>query len=409
MTPELHDCRFLRAARREPTDTTPIWIMRQAGRYLPEYRAVRSRVSFLELCKRPALAAEVTLTAQDVLGVDAAILFADLLPILEPMGFKLEYTPKDGPVIHNPVREPADLARINELRDPEELGFVFETIGLVRKDLPTKIPLLGFAGAPFTLASYAIEGGASRDFARTKRLMYGCPELWDGLMRRLADSLVRYAARQVEAGCQGLQIFDSWAGCLSPADYREYVLPYTKSVFDRLPSGVPAIHFITGNPALLRLQREAGGSIMGVDWRVDLAEAWRTVGHDVAIQGNLDPVTLQSDLATIRRRATAVLEGAAGRPGHIFNLGHGVLPETDPNNVKALVELVHELGARTACERRRWAKHNEACRSHRRRHQRPGGGPPPDRAGGQRSRTDPSRPVRGRPAPGGRDPNRADR
>ncbi len=227
----------------------------------------------------------------------------------------------------------------------DELGFVFETVRLVRKNLPADIPLLGFAGAPFTLASYAIEGGGSRDFVRTKRIMYGCPELWDGLMRRLADSLVRYVARQIESGCQAVQIFDSWAGCLSPADYRDYVLPYTKSVFDRLPPDVPAIHFLTGNPALLRLQRQAGGSVVGLDWRVDLGEAWQSVGYDVAVQGNLDPVVLQADLPTLKGQAKAVLEAAAGRPGHIFNLGHGVLPETDPNNVKALVALVHELGA----------------------------------------------------------------
>jgi uroporphyrinogen decarboxylase len=345
MTPELEQCRFLRAARREPTDTTPIWIMRQAGRYLPEYRAVRNKVSFLELCKRPELAAEVTLSAQQVLGVDAAILFADLLPILEPMGFQLEYTPGGGPAIHNPIRTQDDLSRVKALPNVDDLGFVFDTVRLVRKNLPPDIPLLGFAGAPFTLASYVIEGGGSRDFARTKRIMYGCPELWDGLLRRLADSLVIYLERQIEAGCQAVQIFDSWAGCLSPADYRDYALPYTKSIFDRLEAKVPTIHFLTGNPALLRLQRQAGGSVIGLDWRVDLGEAWKTVGHDVAVQGNLDPLVLQADLPTLKKQAKAILDAAAGRPGHIFNLGHGVLPETDPNNVKALVNLVHELGA----------------------------------------------------------------
>jgi uroporphyrinogen decarboxylase len=346
MTPELHESRFLRAARREPTDTTPIWIMRQAGRYLPEYRAVRGQVSFLELCKRPDLAAEVTLTAQDVLGVDAAILFADLLPILEPMGFELEYTPGDGPAIHNPLRTLDDLGRIRELANVEELGFVFETVRIVRKNLPANIPLLGFAGAPFTLASYAIEGRGSRDFAKTKGIMYGCRALWDGVMTRLADSLIKYLLRQIESGCQAVQIFDSWAGCLSPADYRDYVLPYSNRVFDGLPRDVPTIHFLTGNPALLPLQRAAGGSIIGVDWRVDLSDAWRAVGYDVAVQGNLDPVTLQADLTTMKSRAQAVLDGAAGRPGHIFNLGHGVLPETNPDNVKALVAFVHEQGVR---------------------------------------------------------------
>ncbi len=343
MTPELNDCRFLRAARRESVDTTPVWIMRQAGRYLPEYRSVRDKVSFLELCKRPDLAAEVTLTAQQALGVDAAILFADLLPILEPMGFQLEYTPGGGPKIHNPVRTADDLQRVRA-GDLDQLGFVYDTVRLVRKQLPANIPLLGFAGAPFTLASYAIEGGGSRDFARTKRLMYGCPDLWTGLMQRLVDAVVGYLERQIEAGCQAVQIFDSWAGCLSPADYRQYALPYTKRIFDRLPTHVPAIHFLTGNPALLSLQREAGGSVIGLDWRIDLAEAWSQVGSDVAVQGNLDPLVLQADLTTLKRQTRAVLDAARGRPGHIFNLGHGVLPETDPNLVKALVAMVHEMG-----------------------------------------------------------------
>ncbi len=344
MPPELQNSRFLRAARREPVDTTPVWIMRQAGRYLPEYRRVRDRVTFLELCKRPELAAEVTLTAQQALGVDAAILFADLLPILEPMGFQLEYTAGGGPKILNPVRGLDDLHRVRTC-DPNELGFVYDTVRLVRKQLPGNIPLLGFAGAPFTLASYAIEGGGSRDFARTKRVMYGCPELWSGLLDRLANSIVGYLERQIEAGCQAVQIFDSWAGCLSPTDYRQYALPYTQRVFARLPAHVPTIHFLTGNPALVELQRAAGGSIIGLDWRMDLADAWKRAGHDVAVQGNLDPLVLQADLATLKQQTQAVLDGAGGRPGHIFNLGHGVLPETDPADVKALVVMVHELGA----------------------------------------------------------------
>jgi uroporphyrinogen decarboxylase len=344
MTPELYDSRFLRAARREPVDTTPVWIMRQAGRYLPEYRSVRDKVSFLELCKRPELAAEVTLTAQQALGVDAAILFADLLPILEPMGFQLEYSAGGGPRIHNPVRTPEDLKRVREC-NLDELAFVYDTVRLVRKQLPAGIPLLGFAGAPFTLASYAIEGGASRDFARTKRVMYACPELWTGLLQRLADSVAGYLERQIEAGCQAVQVFDSWAGCLSPADYKQYALPYSKRIFDSLPVQVPAIHFLTGNPALLPLQREAGGSIIGLDWRVDLGEAWKRLGHDVAVQGNLDPVVLQADLATLMSQTRVVMDRAGGRPGHIFNLGHGVLPETDPAHVKALVAMVHEMGA----------------------------------------------------------------
>jgi uroporphyrinogen decarboxylase len=344
----LHKSRFLCACRREPVDTTPIWIMRQAGRYLPEYMAVRSRVSFIELCKTPTLAAEVTLTAQRVLGVDAAILFADLLPILEPMGLQLEYAQGEGPVIHNPVREAADVDRVVEI-DTATLGsleFVFETVRLVRRDLPGNIPLIGFAGAPFTLASYVIEGGGSRNYVSTKTLMYSDSGAWSALMNRLTASLIRYLNAQIDAGCQAVQLFDSWAGCLSPADYREFVLPYTKAIIAGLRPGVPVINFLTGNPALLPLCREAGGDVIGLDWRVDLADGWRTVGFDRGVQGNLDPVSLYADLPTLRRRAKAVLDAAAGRPGHIFNLGHGVLPDMNPDHVKTLVKMVHEMGQR---------------------------------------------------------------
>ncbi len=347
ITPELHDSRFMRAARLETTDTTPIWIMRQAGRYLPEYMAVRKTVTFLELCKRPDLSAEVTLTAQQVLGVDAAILFADLLPILEPMGFGLTYEKGEGPVIGRPVRSPEDVDRVRELENIDELGFVFDTVRLVRRDLPADIPLLGFAGAPFTLASYAIEGGSSKDFVRTKRFLYSHPQAWNNLMQRMSASLVRYLKGQIDAGCQAVQIFDSWVGCLSPSDYRQYVLPHTKAVIDALPDDVPVINFLTGNPALLPLQREAGGQVFGIDWRIDLKDAWQTLGHDVAVQGNLEPVSLFADLDTLRTRAQAVIDSAEGRPGHIFNLGHGVMPDMDPDNVKALVKMVHEMGART--------------------------------------------------------------
>ena len=345
LTPELHNSRFLRAARRETVDTTPVWLMRQAGRYMPEYMAVRKQVTFLELCKRPDLAAEVTLVAQQVLGVDAAILFADLLPILEPMGLELEYAQGEGPVIHNPLRKPSDVDRLRELEDVSELEFVFETVRRVRRDLPADIPLLGFAGAPFTLASYAIEGGGSRNYLHTKRLMYADPSAWTAILQRLAVSVARYLNAQIDAGCQAVQVFDSWAGCLSPADYRRYVLPWTKAVIDSLPDGVPVINFLTGNPALLPLTREAGGSIIGLDWRVDLREAWDMLGTDVAVQGNLDPVSLLADLPTLRERTQAVLAAAGGRPGHIFNLGHGILPETPVEHAKALVELVHESGA----------------------------------------------------------------
>ncbi|WP_231746603.1 uroporphyrinogen decarboxylase [Maioricimonas rarisocia] len=336
----------MRAARCEPTDTTPIWIMRQAGRYLPEYMSVRSQVTFLDLCKRPELAAEVTLTAREVLDVDAAILFADLLPILEPMGFHLEYQQGEGPVIHNPIIGADDIDRVRPVDRIEDLGYVFEAVRLIRSQLPADIPLLGFGGAPFTLASYAIEGGGSRNYAKTKTLMFGDEGAWKSLMERLVESLGKYLNAQIDAGCQAVQIFDSWAGCLAPADYRRYVMPYTKKLIDAIPDDVPVINFLTGNPALLPAQRDAGGQVIGLDWRVDLADAWETVGYDRAVQGNLDPMSLYADLDTLRARAKAVLDGAAGRPGHIFNLGHGVLPDFSPDKVKALVQMVHELGVR---------------------------------------------------------------
>lgn len=344
MTPELHQSRLMRAIRREPVDTVPVWLMRQAGRYLPEYMQVRSRVTFLELCTRPDLAAEVTLTAQAVLDVDAAILFADLLPILRPMGLELEYQAGEGPVIGNPLRSAQAVDAVREVSDIEEMDFVFETVRRVRADLPVDVPLIGFAGAPFTLASYAIEGGGSRHYVHTKSMMYGDHGAWTALMDRLVPTLVRYLTAQAEAGCQVLQLFDSWAGCLSPSDYRRYVLPHTRRLIEGLPEGVPVIHFLTGNPALLPLQREAGGDVQGLDWRVELADGWQSVGLDVAVQGNLDPVSLYADLGTLRERVTDVLAGAEGRPGHIFNLGHGLMPDMDPDRVKALVEIVHELG-----------------------------------------------------------------
>lgn len=342
LTPELRNSRFLRAARCEPTDATPVWIMRQAGRYLPEYMAVRSRVTFLELCKRPDLAAEVTLTAQQVLGVDAAILFADLLPILEPLGFHLEYQQGEGPVIHNPIAVAADVDRVRALDDPQALGFVYEAVRLIRRDLPRNIPLLGFAGAPFTLASYAIEGGGSRSYIRTKSLMWGDRGAWDALLSRLVDATAVYLREQIAAGCQAVQVFDSWAGCLSPDDYREYVLPHTRRLISLLPADVPIINFLTGNPALLPLQIEAGGQVLGVDWRVDLADVRRQAGPQRAVQGNLDPIVLYQDAATIRRHAERVLRSGGPRPGHIFNLGHGVLPDVPHESVKALVQMVHE-------------------------------------------------------------------
>ncbi|EDL57915.1 uroporphyrinogen decarboxylase [Gimesia maris] len=345
-TARYQNSRFMKAVRREPVDTTPIWIMRQAGRYLPEYMEVRNKVTFIELCKTPALAAEVTLTAQRVLGVDAAILFADLLPILEPMGLDLEYLKGEGPVIHNPIQDASQVDRLTDIADMDCLDFVFQAVKLIRADLPADIPLLGFAGCPFTLASYAIEGGSSKNYRRTKQMMYNDPSAWNALMNRFVDNLIVYLQRQIAAGCQAVQIFDSWAGCLSPEDYQQYVQPYTAKLVAGVQDHAPVINFLTGNPALLGLQRQAGGQVFGVDWRINLSDAWEIFGSDVAIQGNMDPIVLYAELPVLKQKAKAVLDAAAGRNGHIFNLGHGVMPDMNPDHVKALVEMVHELGTR---------------------------------------------------------------
>lgn len=348
-SPALENCRFLRAVRGEPTDTVPVWIMRQAGRYLPEYMAVREKVTFMELCKTPALAAEVTVTAQRVLGVDAAILFADLLPILEPMGFDLEYQKGEGPIIHNPLGRESDVAaavdRVRPIEDVSIFEYVFEAVRLIRKELAPDIPLLGFAGCPFTLASYAIEGGGSKNYIKTKTLMWTDRGAWDALLSRLVDSVARYLRAQINHGCQAVQIFDSWAGCLSPSDYREFVLPHTARLIAEVAPHAPVINFLTGNPALLGLQNEAGGNVLGIDWRVDLAEAKRLAGPGRAVQGNLDPIVLYADRKAIETQAGRVLD-AGGRRGHIFNLGHGVLPDVPHQSVKDLVKFVHERGSR---------------------------------------------------------------
>ncbi len=339
-----YDSPFMKACRREPCPVTPIWLMRQAGRYMAEYRQVRARTSFLELCKNPALCSEVMCTAVQRLGVDAAIIFSDLLPILEPLGLDLEFAHGEGPVIHNPVRAAADVDRVLELDSLEQLGFVMETVRQTRQDLPEDLPLIGFAGAPFTLASYIIEGGSSRNYLHTKTLMLCDPGAWRALMERLARAITRYLNGQIDAGAQCVQLFDSWVGCLGPDDYRRGVLPYMRQIIAGLTPGVPVINFGTGNPALLPLLAEAGGAVIGIDWRVRLDDAWRTVGHDRAVQGNLDPCVLLAGRDEIRRRAQEVLDQAGGRPGHIFNLGHGVLQQTPVEHAIALVEAVHELG-----------------------------------------------------------------
>ena len=313
---------------------------------MAEYRAIRARFSFLELCKNPEAATEVTLQPVEKLGVDAAILFADILLIVEPLGVGLTFGAGEGPVIERPVRGEADVARLAPVDVASALGFVFDTVGRVKKALAGRVPLIGFAGAPFTVASYIVEGGASRDYLHVKRLMYQAPAAWHRLMEILADATARYLNGQIAAGAEAVQLFDSWVGALAPSDYRAFVLPHMKALFAKLGPGTPAIHFGTGTAALLPLMREAGGDVIGLDWRVDLADGWRAVGHDVAVQGNLDPAVLLASPAYIRERARAVLVGAGGRPGHVFNLGHGIHKDTPVEHVKALVDIVHELSDR---------------------------------------------------------------
>jgi uroporphyrinogen decarboxylase len=340
------DCPLLRAARRRPTDFTPVWLMRQAGRYLPEYRALRERFGFLELCRNPEAAAEVTLQPVERLGVDAAILFADILLVVEPMGVGLEFAKGDGPVIHRPVRSLAAVERLHRVDPLEATPFVFETARRVCQALDGRVPLIGFAGAPFTVASYLIEGGASREFLHTKRLMYEEPEAWQTLLGMLAEVTAAYLNGQIDAGARAVQLFDSWVGVLSPDDYRAFVLPHSRALIHALRPGIPLIHFGTGTGALLPLMAEAGGAVIGLDWRVDLDEAWARLGPDVAVQGNLDPAVLLAPPARIRDSVRRILERAGGRPGHIFNLGHGVLPQTPVDHVIALVDSVHELSKR---------------------------------------------------------------
>ncbi len=337
----LRESVFLKACRREKIPYTPVWLMRQAGRYMKEYRLLRESVPFLELCRRPDLAAEVTVGAVERIGVDAAILFSDLLVVCEPMGFPVAYTKGDGPVITGPIRTPADVDRLRDL-DPAAVGYVLEGVRLSRAALPAGIPLIGFAGAPFTLASYLIEGEGSRHFTRTKSFMYSHPEAWHTLLARLAASIARYLAAQAAAGAQALQVFDSWVGCLSPDDYRRYVQPHVKTLFAGLPAGVPTIHFGTGTATLLPLMKEAGGTVIGLDWHVDLREAWDRLGPETVVMGNLDPAVLFAPPDAVRAAARNILDRAGGQPGHIFNLGHGILPGTPVDHVKALVTAVHD-------------------------------------------------------------------
>ena len=339
--------RFLRACRREPVDRTPVWFMRQAGRYMPEYRALREKHTLLELCRTPELAVEVTLQPVTALGVDAAILFSDLLLPLEPLGIPFDFVIGEGPLIEKPVRSAADIDALRRFEPREELRMVLAAIRLLKSALQG-LPLIGFAGAPFTLASYAIEGGHSTNFALTKRLMYEDAAAWHRLASLLADVVADYLTAQVESGVQAVQLFDSWVGALDEGDYREFVLPHTRRILHAVQElGVPVIHFGTGTGHLLAVQKEAGGTVIGVDWRTPLDEGWQRVGHGVAVQGNLDPTALFAPRERLLDRVDAVLRKAGGRVGHVFNLGHGILPGTPVENVKAVVEYVHECTFRT--------------------------------------------------------------
>jgi uroporphyrinogen decarboxylase len=341
-----NDSLFMRACRGQATERTPVWLMRQAGRYMAEYREVRSKQSFLELCRNPNLCSEVMCTAVDRLGVDAAIIFSDLLPILVPMGFDLEFVAGDGPVIHNPVRESEQVRLVKDLDHPEQLDFVYETVRRTRADLPQSIPLIGFAGAPFTLASYAIEGRGSRQYVHTKKLMRSGDGGWERLMEKLSLAITVYLNHQIAAGAQCVQLFDSWAGCLAPQDYSQYVLPWMKQIIAGITPGVPVINFATGNPELLPLLRGDQRTVVGVDWRIPIDMAWQRIGHDCAVQGNLDPSVLLARPDVIRDAANRLLRSVVGRPGHIFNLGHGVLKQTPVDHVIALVDSVKELSRR---------------------------------------------------------------
>lgn len=332
---------FLKACHLQKTDYTPIWIMRQAGRYMKEYRDIRSKVGFLELCKTPDLVCEVTVTAVKKICADAAIIFADILLITEPLGFSLEFVEEKGPVIHNPLREAKDLDQLKEPYPRESLSYVTKAIRLTRATLPSNIPLIGFAGAPFTVAAYAIEGGASKNFENTKKLMRSDPKTWNRFMDRISSVTTEYLLAQIEAGADAIQLFDSWIGCLSSADYRSYVLPHVKKIFERLPAQVPQIHFGTQTTHLLREMKEAGGSVMGLDFRVDLDYEWNRLG-DIAAQGNLDPTALLCSKDIIKKEAQKILDQAFGKKGHIFNLGHGVLPKTPVDHVRFLIDFVHK-------------------------------------------------------------------
>jgi uroporphyrinogen decarboxylase len=334
--------RFVQACKARPVDRTPVWFMRQAGRYMPEYRAIRKQYSLIEICKNPKLAAEVTITAAEALGVDAAIIFADLLLPLEVMGLAFHFSTGEGPVIEKPLRDGEAIAALRTDR-AADLGYVSDAVRLVARHFGAKLPVIGFCGAPFTLASYMIEGGSSRNYLHAKKMMYSSPQAWDELMGKLVTVVAEYAVEQVSAGADVIQVFDSWVGCLSVEDYVRYVLPWTSELVKRIQAaGVPVIYFGTETTALLPSMKQTGAEVVGIDWRVPIDDGWRSLGMRGAVQGNLDPVLLFADWKELKARAKDILRRADGRPGHIFNLGHGILPETPVENVKALAAFVRE-------------------------------------------------------------------
>lgn len=338
--------RFLNACKRKDVDCTPVWMMRQAGRYLEEYREIRKKHSFLEMCKTPELVVEVTLQPVRRFEIDAAIIFADILLPLEHMGIDFEFTKGEGPHIKNPIRTIEDIKNLRPISPFEQMPYLFEAIKNVLSELNGQVPLIGFSGAPFTLASYVIEGGGSRNYENTKALMYSEPKAWHLLMEKLTDMVIVYLNAQIKAGVQAIQVFDSWVGCLSPLDYCEFVLPHQQRLFEHLDKSVPHIHFAFGASHLIEFVNKAGGDIIGIDWRINLDEAWQKIGYDKGIQGNLDPVALHGSKDYIKARVIDILNRANKRNGHIFNLGHGILPNAPVDNVKYMIDLVHELSAR---------------------------------------------------------------
>ncbi len=349
---------FLRAARLEPTERTPVWMMRQAGRYMPEYRAIRENHGFLEMCYNPELAVEVSMQPVDLVGVDAAIMFSDILVVFPGMGLDLEFKSGVGPIINNPVRSMADVRKLGVSDPIDDTGYVMETIKILRRELEHKVPLIGFAGAPFTLASYAVEGRGTRDYENCKALMWSQPEAWDLLMSKFTDTVTAYLCAQIDAGAQVIQMFDSWVGYVAPWDYERFVLPYSTKVLAAVKAhgdkvvegGVPVIHFANGATSMLDLVQQAGGDIVGVDWRLDMAKAVELIDKKFGIQGNIDPVALFGPDEEIERQVVRILEAVGTRPGHIFNLGHGIHKTSDPEKARTMIRFVHEHSERIRAE-----------------------------------------------------------